>query len=33
MYLLWGEYHKLLPDSNQTELTPMGYGVYKSTKM
>ena len=31
MYLLWGEYHKLLPDSDQTELPRMGYGVYRSS--
>ena len=31
MYLLWGEYHALLPDSDQTEPALTGYGVYRST--
>lgn len=28
MYLLWGEYHQLLPDSDQTDATPIGTGTY-----
>ena len=28
MYLLWGEYHKLLPDSDQGESVPRGAGTY-----
>ena len=28
MYLLWGEYRKLLPDSDQSGQTPQGAGTY-----
>ena len=31
MYLLWGEYHNLLPDSEQGDSTRKGHGVYSST--
>ncbi|MDR0829742.1 MAG: hypothetical protein LBN95_06490 [Prevotellaceae bacterium] len=30
MYLLWGEFHHLLPDSDQSENMPMGAGTYIS---
>jgi len=30
MYLLWGEYHKLLPDSDLSSETPQGAGTYIS---
>jgi len=30
MYLLWGEYHNQLPDSEQGESTRKGHGVYSS---
>jgi hypothetical protein len=28
MYLLWGEYNRLLPDSDQNTVTPQGAGTY-----
>ncbi|HCC51487.1 MAG TPA: hypothetical protein DEQ30_05025 [Porphyromonadaceae bacterium] len=30
MYLLWGEYYKLLPDSDQPDNIPIGAGTYMS---
>ena len=31
LYLLWGEFHSLLPDIEQGESTRKGHGVYSST--
>jgi hypothetical protein len=30
MYLLWGEYNQLLPDSDRNTVTPQGAGTYHS---
>jgi hypothetical protein len=30
VYLLWGEYHKLLPDSDQGQEVPQGADTYSS---
>jgi predicted nucleic acid-binding protein len=30
MYLLWGEFYKLLPDSDLNRETPQGAGTYMS---